>query len=329
VRGHRLLTAAAILAPLIVAYGGDRIGDVPRAHAAKPKKPAKPEPKPEPEPKAEPAPEKKAEKPKLEIATCPPEDLAVLDAAAVVKFVEGRCRTLRVPEGAAPTEIGDDEMFVAVCTRREGGTREAIEPKSCELEASVTILLPDGAKTMKLGADGDLALALRTAKVARDASPSNGTSLTLVATAGDQSLHSPLIFRRASEAYGHGRVIWFPLPMLTTDFSSAANGYRLGITPIAVALGWKWFPSATSRGYVGASVFGAWNLLVPNDTQTLSNGTGVRINYKAVGGGLLLDGAGFFGVGVGVGHTFTTDARTDFRMWFYFGPRLLFGLNEL
>lgn len=316
VRGHWLIVLAAIFVSSPAA--------IPDAHAAKPKKPAKPEP--EPEPKPEPKPEKKPEKPKLEIATCPPEDLAVLDAPGVVKLVEGRCRTLRVPEGAAPTQIGDDEMLVAICVRREGGSREALEPKSCGLEASVLI---EGGKVMKLGADGDLALSLRTAKIARDASPSNGTLVTLTATAEDQTLHSPLVFRRSSEGYGHGRVVWFPLPMLTTDFSAASNGYRLGITPIAVAAGWRWFPSGSSQGYFGASLFAAWNLLVPNDTQTLSNGTGVRINYKAIGSGLLLDASGFVGIGAGLGHTFTTDSRTDFRMWFYIGPRLLFGLNEL
>lgn len=294
---------------------------------AKPKKAGKTEPEPEPEKKPEPAP--KVERPKLEIATCPPEDLALLDGAALVKFLEARCRTLRVPEGAAPTEVGDDEMVVAICSSRAAGAagaREALEPKSCGLEAAVQI---DGGKHLKLGADGELALSLRTAKIVRDGELTSGASMTLVASAADQTLRSPLLFRRAVEGYGHGRVVWFPLPMLTTDLSSGGGGYRLGLTPIAVAVGAKWHPATGSRGYVGASLFGAWNLLIPNDAQTLTNGTAVRVNYKAVGGGLLLDASGFFGIGAGIGHTFTSDARTDFRMWLYIGPRLLFGLNEL
>lgn len=314
----------SIGAACLLAWLGATHPFVPEAHAAKPKKPSKPEP--EPEKPSKPEPEKKVEKAKLEIASCPPADLAVLEPSAIVKFVEGRCRTLRVPDGAAPTDMSDDEMLVAICTRREGGERVATSPKSCGLEASVQV---DGGKTLRLGADGDSALSLRTAKVVRDASLANGASLTLSATAEDQTLHSPLVFRKGSEGYGNGRVIWFPMPMLTTDFTAKSSGYRLGITPIALGLGWKWFPSAGSRGYFGASLFGAWNLLVPNDTQTLSNGTTVRINYKAIGGGLLLDASGWIGVGAGVGHTFTSDARTDFRMWFYIGPRLLFGLNEI
>lgn len=328
VRRLRLFAAAVIVAPVLA------VGPTP-ALAAKPKKPPATKPKVEAEPApdlAPDAPKPKTEKARLEIAACPPEDLAQLEAAALVTFLEKRCRNLKVPETSAPTEIADDEMLVALCTRKGDSGREAIEPKECGLEASVHV---DSGKTLKLGADGDLALALRTAKLGRDAALSNGTTMTLVvagaekAIVEDKPVRSPLVWRRPFEAYGNGRVVWFPLPMFTTDLSSSPGGYRIGVTPVAVALGWKWFPSGSSRGYVGASAFAAWNLLVPNDTQTLSNGTTVRINYQALGAGLLLDASGWFAIGAGVGRTFTTDSRTDFRMWLYFGPRLLSGLNEL
>jgi hypothetical protein len=160
--------------------------------------------------------------------------------------------------------------------------------------------------------------------VEKASSPANGAALTLVVDAqGQPSVRAPLAWRRASEGYAAGRWLWFPLPMLTSDLSSSPQGYRLGVSPIAAAAGLKVFPSTTSRGYFGLSAFVAWNLLVPNDTQTLSNGTQVRINVKAFGGGALFDASGWVALGLGLGHTFTTDARTDFRVWLYFGPRLL------
>jgi hypothetical protein len=318
---HRAGPATIRSLGIFVAYaGGLLVGEA--AAAAKTKKPAAVDEPPSSQADAE----KRSDKLRLEIATCAPEDLAPLDGATLAKLVETRCRTLRIPEGAAPTEIGDDEMLVALCTRREASAREAIDPKACGLEASVQL---DGGKTFKLGADGELALSLRTAKVVRDGALASGAAMTLVASAGEQSLRAPLTFRRSVEGYAQGRVAWLPMPMLTTDFSREAGGYRLGITPVAVGLGLKWFPATGSSGYVGLSAFGAWNLLIPNDTQTLTNGTSVRVNYKAVGAGLLLDASGYFGVGAGFGRTFTTDTRTDFRMWFYIGPRLLSAFHEL
>lgn len=307
------------------------------AHA-KPKKvprPSKPAPTTQPTSTSTSEPEK-PEKPKtppkmrVEFGACTPESLAEAEGSALVTMLRKRCRNLRVPAGSAPTDLSDDDMLVALCIREtEGEEPEAVEPKECGLRAVIEV---DGSPPIPFSLDGDLAMTLRTTKVVKQTSPSNGTHVELVVTSENNGTpavaRSPLVYRRGFEGYGHGRWIWFPLPMLTTDFSSSAAGYRLGITPLAVAAGGKIFPGA-SRGYFGMSAFVAWNLLVPNDTQTLSNGTFVRINYKAMGFGVLLDGSGWLSVGVGVGHTFTTDARTDFRTWIYLGPRLLGFLNEL
>lgn len=316
------------------------------AVAAKPVKkvaPAKPKPPPPPpapklpttnidetagmtpEEKKPPPPPKKP--PRVELAVCAVEDLAELEGAALLKLLK-KCKSLHGKDTA--TEIGRDEMLVAVCVHKTADGDEAVESKTCGLKSTVTA---EGASSLSLGADGDLALAVRMTRVEKEASPSNGTKLEWLATQTPEegeprTVHHQLVFRSSSEGYGHGRVIWFPLPMLTTDFSSSAKGYRLGITPVALAAGWKWYPSHSSQGYFGVSAFVAWNLLLPNDTTTLSNGTFVRVNYKAFGAGALFDAAGYFAVGVGVGKTFTTDNRTDFRTWIYFGPKLLGGLNE-
>jgi hypothetical protein len=270
---------------------------------------------------------KPARKPRVELAICAVEDLSELESAALLKLLK-KCKSLRGKD--TTTAIADDEMLVAVCVNKGDEGEEAIDIKECGLKATATA---DGGTALSLGADGDLALALRTSKLIKEAKPSNGTKIDFAAVQtpadGDpRTIRAPLIFQSGSEGYGNGRVIWFPLPMLTTDFSSSQQGYRLGITPIAVAAGWKWYPSSTSQGYFGLSAFLAWNLLVPNDTQTLSNGTFVRVNYKALGVGLLFDAAGYFAIGAGLGKTFTTDNRTDFRTWIYFGPKLLGGLNE-
>lgn len=266
-------------------------------------------------------------KPRVELAVCAVEDLAELEPKALLKLLK-KCRSLKGKESA--TELADDQMLVAVCVHKGEDGEEPVEAKECGLHATVTV---EGAAALSLGADGDFALALRASKIIKETKPGNGTTAELVATQDPgegepKTTKASLVFHSGGEAYGHGRVIWFPLPMFTTDFSSSTKGYRLGITPIAIAAGYKWFPSSASSGYFGASAFVAWNLLIPNDTQTLSNGTFVRVNYKAFGAGVLLDAAGYFAVGLGVGKTFTTDSRTDFRTWFYFGPKLLFGLNE-
>lgn len=311
------------------------------AGAAKPvKKPApaaKPKPAPAPTlpttiidetaPSAAPEKKKAPRKPRIELAVCAVEDLSELESDALLKLLK-KCRSLRAKDSA--TEIADDQMLVAVCVHKGDDGDEAVETKECGLKATATV---DGAAALSLGADGDLALALRTAKLIKETKPSNGAKIELVAVqtpaeGEPRTVRAPLLFRTSSEGYGNGRVIWFPLPMLTTDFSSSQQGYRLGITPIAIAAGWKWYPSTTSQGYFGMSAFLAWNLLVPNDTQTLSNSTFVRVNYKAFGAGVLFDAAGYFALGAGIGKTFTTDNRTDFRTWIYFGPKLLMGLNE-
>lgn len=299
------------------------------------RKKAAPKPKPVPtavpastgEPSPPPKPPPPKPKARVEIGACPAESLSEIEADALVTFLRKRCRNLKVPEGSAPTEMGDDESLVALCVQpgESGEAPEAVEPKSCEMTAVVELEGP----SHKLVPDGDLALVLRTARLSK--SLGHGAHFTLVAsTSGEnaetKTIRSPLIFKKPFEGYGPIWV-WMPLPMFTTDFSSSAQGYRFGITPLAVAVGGKIHPGSSS-GYFGISAFLAWNILVPNDTQTLSNGTTVRINYKAIGTGVLLDASGFVALGLGLGHTFTTDSRTDFRTWFYLGPRLLFGLNE-
>jgi hypothetical protein len=298
------------------------------------KKKAAPKPKPVPtaptptsEPALPPKPPPPKAKARVEIGACPAESLSEMEADALVTFLRKRCRNLKVPEGSSPTELGDDESLVAICVQpgESGEEPEAVEPKSCEMTAVVELAGP----SHKLIPDGDLALVLRTARLAK--SLGHGSSFTLVVSSGGdnaetKTIRSPLTFKKPLEAYGPIGV-WVPVPMFTTDFSSSPQGYRFGITPLAVAVGGKIHPGSSSA-YLGLSAFLAWNILVPNDTQTLSNGTTVRINYKAIGTGVLLDGSGWVGIGLGLGHTFTTDSRTDFRTWFYLGPRLLFGLNE-
>jgi len=233
-----------------------------------------------------------------------------------------------------PLPLDEEQMLVALCTQKgseEDDKQEVIESATCGLK--VTIRVEGATKGLSFGADGDHALALRNSKVVRDLKPSNGVRLEITATATPEegepiTVSAALMHHATVEGYSGGKLLWFPLPMLTTDFSSSREGYRLGITPIAIAAGWKWFPSPSSTGYVGISPFLAWNLLIPNDTQTLSNGTFVRVNYKAFGAGVLLDASGWFAVGAGLGKTFTSDNRADFRMWFYFGPKLLGGLTE-
>jgi hypothetical protein len=319
----RWTRALSVLSLLAVA-SAPQLAEGARKKATKPK-PAPPAPTSEPAPPPKPpAPKVKA---RLEIGACPAESLSEMEADVLVTFLRKRCRNLKVPEGSTPTEIGDDESLVALCVQpgESGEEPEAVEPKSCELTAIVEL---DG-PPHKLVPDGDLALVLRTARLSK--SLAHGSSFTLVASTGGENaetkaVRSPLIFKKPLEGYGP-IWLWMPLPMFTTDFSSSARGYRFGITPLAVAVGGKLHPGSSSA-YFGLSAFLAWNILVPNDTQTLSNGTTVRINYKAMGAGVLLDASGYVGLGLGLGHTFTTDSRTDFRTWFYLGPRLLFGLNE-
>lgn len=310
------------------------------AHGAKPKKAPPPPPKPAPtvpttiidETKAEPAKPKKKSKPNIELAMCAVADLAELEPDKLLKLVR-KCRKL-AKEGKDPTPLDEEQMLVAVCTQKTGdedSKDEAVEATTCGLK--VTVKVEGQTKALSFGADGDYALALRNSKLVRDTKPANGAHIEVTATATpddgeSRTVTAALIHHTTFEAYSHGKLLWFPMPMLTTDFSSSREGYRLGITPIAVAVGWKWFPSPASTGYLGVSPFLAWNLLIPNDTQTLSNGTFVRVNYKAFGAGVLLDASGWFGVGAGLGKTFTSDNRTDFRMWFYFGPKLLGGLSE-
>jgi len=301
----------------------------PLAIAAKKKPAPKPTATPAPTPtEAPPAPPEKKPAAKVEFGACPSEALNELDSEALVTFLHKRCRNLRVPENAAPTDLGNDETLVAICTRE----KEAIETKECHLKAHVEPAGEEGAASVALSSDGDLAIALKTSKLEKSAKPANGALMTLVVSAsGDdaetKTAKSPLVWRKSQDPYGKGNYIWFPMPMFTTDFSAGPNGYRFGLSPIALAFGTRIYPSK-SRSYFGISAFAAWNVLIPNDTQTLSNGTTVRINYKAAGFGVLLDASGYVSLGVGVGKTFTTDSRTDFRTWIYFGPRLLGFLTD-
>ncbi|MEO7095597.1 MAG: hypothetical protein ABI175_20235 [Polyangiales bacterium] len=316
-----------------------------------PKKPAvKPKPKPTTDPNAAPtwvedkpddppAPkgkEKEKEKPGasdddaegdggtkggVELAACPASSvLDELEPKALVTLVRKKCRTLKVPTTATPTEISTDDLLVALCVR----AGDVITPKECNLAASLLVSTADGVTALQFVEDGELALSLTASRIDKAASPDNGTRFTLMGgIEGGKQYRAPLVWSAPVRGYGHGLWFWFPLPMLTTDLSASPQGYRLGITPVAVAVGAKFAPSGLSTAYLGTSAFLAWNVLVPNDTQTLSNGTQVRINYKAMGAGVLVDAAGFVSLGLGVGHTFTADARTDFRLWLYFGPRLL------
>ena len=261
----------------------------------------------------------------VELAACPPATvLDDLSSKALVSLVRKKCRTLKVPATASPTEIASGDLLVAICVHRG----EAVTPKDCDLAASLLVSTGDGVTPLQFVEDGELALSLTTSRIDKAASPDNGTRFTVMGgIEGGKQYRAPLVWSSPVRGYGHGLWFWFPLPMLTTDLSSSPKGYRLGITPLAVAVGAKLAPSGSSTAYFGTSAFFAWNLLVPNDTQTLSNGTQVRINYKAIGAGVLLDGAGYASLGLGVGHTFTTDARTDFRLWLYFGPRLLSALG--
>ena len=56
---------------------------------------------------------------------CPSESLQELEAEALESFVRKRCRNLRVPAGAAPTEIGNDEMLVEKCV---------VDPRHVEIQ---------------------------------------------------------------------------------------------------------------------------------------------------------------------------------------------------
>jgi hypothetical protein len=269
-----------------------------------------------------------------EYAACPRSvALGALDPEGLVGAIRRRCSNLRVPIGAAPTEIAPDDVLVAVCVR----DKVAIDARQCGMKLQAVVVGDGGASTsVPLIPEGELMLALGVEKLAATTKLESGAPLTLAITtqtAGPNGLdirsaRSALVFHRPFNAYGSGRWLWLPMPMLTSDLSSSSRGYRLGITPIAVGAGTRWYPGA-SRAFVGASVFVGWNLLVPNDTQSLTNGTQVRVNYKAFGTGVLLDCAGWIGVGVGVGHTFTTDARTDFRTWLYLGPRTLKLLGDI
>jgi hypothetical protein len=262
-----------------------------------------------------------------EYAACPSTIvLTDLDPEGLVTAVRQRCLNLRVPPNAAPTEITSDDALVAICVRE----RRAIEARQCGMKLQAVVVGDDGPTSIPLTPEGDLVLALRAEKLDAQRGLESGTPFSLTITTQTatpsgldvRNARSPLVFHRPMQPYGRGRWLWLPMPMLTTDFSSSPEGYRLGITPIAIGVGTRFYPWA-SRTYVGTSLFGAWNLLVPNDTQTLTNGTTVRVNYKALGAGVLFDLSGWIGVGVGVGHTFTTDHRTDFRTWFYVGPRIL------
>ncbi|MFI5300331.1 MAG: hypothetical protein ACHREM_19765 [Polyangiales bacterium] len=268
--------------------------------------------------------------PRVEFAACSKHvALTDIEGGPLFEGVRHGCRNLKVPEGATATSVEGSDLLVLLCVRE----REAIDPAACGARAVVE-MSTDGALTATSFAPrGDLALVLDLGALESRAGSDleNGSPLRLVVTTSSSSeagietraLHTALVWRHPWRGYGHGRGLWLPMPMLTSDLSSSAAGYRLGITPIAIGLGTRWFPSPSSRGYVGVSAFAGWNLLVPNDTQTLSNGTFVRINYEAVGGGVLFDASGWFGLGVGVGHTFTTDSRTDLRGWFWVGPRIL------
>lgn len=269
-----------------------------------------------------------------EYAACPASlALTSLEPVALTAAIRQRCRNLRVSTSAAPTEIAPDDVFVAICVR----DKTAIDARQCGMKLQAVVVGEGGASTsVPLVADGELLLSLRASKLEAVTTLESGTPFSLAITTQTSSPsgleirngRSPLVFHRDFQAYGTGRWLWLPMPMLTSDLSSSKGGYRLGITPIAVAAGTRWFPGAT-RTYIGASAFVGWNLLIPNDTQSLTNGTQVRVNYRAFGGGVLFDLAGWLGVGVGVGHTFTTDARTDFRTWLYVGPRTLKFLGDL
>lgn len=269
-----------------------------------------------------------------EYAACPASiALDALDPETLVTQVRQRCRNLRVPANATPTEITPDDVLVAICVREV----TAIAPAQCGMKVAAVVPTSDGASTsVPLTPQGALSVALRASKVEALSELESGAPFSLAITTQTASTsgldlrtaRSPLVFHRDFVAYGKGRWFWLPTPMLTSDLTSKAGGYRLGITPIAAAVGTRWYPT-TTRDYLGASLFVGWNLLVPNDTQSLTNGTSVRINYKAMGGGVLFDLAGFVGVGVGVGHTFTMDDRTDFRTWLYVGPRTLKFLGDL
>jgi hypothetical protein len=317
------------------------------SHGAKAKKPPPPKPAPsapttvidETAGDTSAAKPKKKAAPNVELAMCEIADLGDLEAAKLLKLVR-KCKKLthasskEGKEGKEPPPIPLDEeqMLVAICVRKGDDEKdELVDSTECGLK--VTAKLEGATKGLSFGEDGDYALALRNAKLVRDLKPTNGGRIDIHATSAPEgsepkTVTAAVSYHATIDTYSNGKLFWLPLPMLTTDFSSSKQGYRLGITPLAVAVGWKWFPSSSSSGYLGFSPFIAWNLLIPNDTQTLSNGTFVRINYKAFGAGVLLDAAGWFAVGAGLGKTFTSDNRTDFRMWFYFGPKLLAGLGE-
>lgn len=288
--------------------------------------PKAPEPKPE-EPKPAPT-----SAPRVEYAACAKHvALTDIEGGPLFEGVRHGCRNLKVPEGATATSVEGSDLLVLLCVR----DREAIDPAACGARAVVELTVEHGGMlAVGFAPRGDLALVLDLASVEARVGASdldNGAPLRLVVStstaseAGTESrtLHTALVWRHPWSGYGHGRGLWLPMPMLTSDFSASTSGYRLGITPIAIGLGTRWYPSPSGRGYLGMSLFAGWNLLVPNDTQTLSNGTFVRINYEGVGGGVLFDASGWIGVGLGVGHTFTTDERTDFRGWLWVGPRLL------
>ncbi len=333
------------------------------ADAAPKKKPPKPAATPDPPPSEKPDEKtekaEKAEKPEktekpakseksgksgpiggVRAYVCPDgTSIDVLEPKTFLTFLSKKCHPIGRKKEA--TTIDGDERIVVVCVPGGGSDgsdgdekpTDVDEIASCGVKGTIARGEDDaeGNASARLSGDGDLALSIKAPRLAKALTPSNGVVLTLTLTKGDAQDRLTLVYRTSVEGYGHGLYVWLPLPMLTTDFTFSGqntSGYRLGVSPFALAVGAKFFPSPTSSAYVGLSAFGAWNLVVPNDTQTLSNGTQVRINYKAAGGGLLFDASGWVGIGVGVGHTFTSDARTDFRGWLYFGPRLLEALTD-
>ncbi len=279
------------------------------------------------EPPSEPstAPKKRAPT-HVELAICPREALTDLDGEGLVLHVRKRCRSLRGSGPAAPIVVDREDTVVAICVNE----KEAIEPAQCTLGAAVSVEGANPAVAVALALEGELALSLPIAVPADKGSLRNGAELTVTAqsTGWEDELkverlaRGSLRFRRSVDAYGNGVSLWLPPPMFTSDFSLAANGYRFGITPISLASGFRVYPGA-GRFYLGFSAFVGWNLLIPNDVTTLSATTRVHVNYEAIDGGLLFDLGGYVDLGAGVGHTFTSDARTDFRAFVGVGPKLL------
>ena len=111
----------------------------------------------------------------VELAACPADSvLDSMEPKALATLVRKKCRTLKVPATAAPTEISGDDLLVAICVR----SGEAIAPKDCDLAASLLVSSDDGVTPLQFVDDGEYALSLTTRRIDKAASPDNGTRFT-------------------------------------------------------------------------------------------------------------------------------------------------------